>query len=79
MDLINRNKHLNVFNYYNYSDKHDSKENNLSRSLAITLSNDRKFLNDIFKLFTLDASYSELYSLDYDLLENKDIYINGFF
>ena len=76
MDLINRNKHLNVFNYYNYSDKHDSKENNLSRSLAITLSNDRKFLNDIFKLFTLDDSYSELYSLDYDLIENKDIYID---
>lgn len=73
---MSTNKHLNVFNYYNYSSKHDSKENNLSRALAITLSNDRKFLNDVFKLFTLDESYSNLFSLDYDLIENNDIYID---
>lgn len=76
MASFKTNKHLNVFNYYNYSDKHDSKENNLTRALAITLSNDRRFLNDIFKLFTLDDSYSNLFSLDYNLIDNEDIYID---
>jgi hypothetical protein len=76
MSSIRKDRHLNVFNYYNYSDKHDSKENNLTRALAITLSNDKRLLNDVFKLFTLDKSYGELFSLDYDLIGNDDIYID---
>ena len=74
MDLINKNKHLNIFNYYR-SEKNTPKEDNLSRAFAITLDKNREFLNKIFKKFIFNDVYSSMFSLDYDLIKENNIYI----
>ena len=75
MDLINRDKHLNLFNYYR-GGKNTPKENNLSRAFAITLDKNRKFLNEVFKEIVFDEAYSNMFSLDYNLIDKEEIYID---
>ena len=76
MSSLRTNSHLNIFNYYSYSDEHDSKENNLSRALAITLGNDKELLNEVFKDLVLDNSYNDLFALDYNSIDSEEIYID---
>ncbi|MCF8000482.1 MAG: hypothetical protein K9K76_01295 [Halanaerobiales bacterium] len=75
MDLINKNKHLNIFNYYR-SGKSTPREDNLSRAFAITLDKNREFLNKVFKKFIFDETYNSMFSLDYNLIKEDKIYIN---
>lgn len=76
MNLSETNRHLNIFNYYDYSKSHDPKENNLSRALAISLNYNDEFLSKVFRYLVLDSPYKNMFSLDFDEIEEEDVYID---